>query len=476
MNVENNNQVIKSLTRPEIPQHLTGVTEDDLNNNVDNFTFKIDLQDPNAPEACLIEKMNENDKSWLGMLLKPFDMIYYLCGKAGEELYQNYQQQVDTTVDNFGKSILNLREELKRIMGREESDRFYKLYETNCNLRGEIQDVKADSADKKILLASIDQQLNVMIENLPSVSTHKKLLRVLLQGCCLRTPLMMLQMAFSTPIEEIPGGYSKVGLQFQLVIPTLEILKNLFHDKPIENIFLQPYLHLEAGASAKLDFNGYLPVTFQACMTGMRVTHFGLNITLEKTAKGWIWANTDYIMEAVNRFEGNIAINRDIDDLTPGIQAKLGGDTVRQLVFPCNSLGTTKFFSQCAVRSLGALGLGGLALGGGLNFPTVKAASIIGQDLISIPLDISGLVQPNKIVDIVELLTLGIDLSMGTNTKVSGLGNLDLMLMNRLNGSYLVEHDFVQPELIPAMSKSTSNTEQHVRKRKISEEISHAKK
>lgn len=476
MKVENVKLAMNNLDKVDNPQNQTAAINEDINNNVLSVPFDIDLHDPNAPEACFVDQMSRDKKSWIAMLLKPFDMLYYLCGKAGDELYQNYQQQINKTLLDFENTLIDTRQELKKVLGEQESKRLYNLYESSVNIKNDIQAFGTDTIDKKRLLEKIDDQIQLITQSLPLTPLLNKFLHVLQQGCCLRTPLFMLQVAFATPTPEIPGGYSKTGLQFQLVIPTIEIFKKLFLNKTIENIFLQPYIHLEGGISAKLDLNSGLPVNFQACVTGMRVTHFGLNITLSKTDKGWHCIRNDYIIEAVNRLEGHIAVNKEIGNITPGLQAKLGGDTVRQFVFPCNTSGTIKFITQCAARAIGAVAAGALALGNGLSFESAKGIGIVGQDLTGICIDISGLVKPDKVVDIVELLTLGIDLAVATDVSLPGVGNLDLMLMNRLNGSYLVEHDKIQSQLASSRSKSGLSNEQHIRKRKISPEIINAQK
>lgn len=432
--------------------------------------FVIDSKDPHSPQQTVLDKMSASEKSWIGMLLKPFDMLYHLCNGAKESLNATYQQQITATLTQVDSAFESSRKELEKQLGESDFLKLEQLCAQRVNICNEAVAKSTLSETDQIVVKVIDEQINQLLSQHPLTSTCKALLHVLQQGCCLRTPLLMLQVAFTTPIPELPGGYAKTGLQMQLVIPTMEVFKSIFRGHSIESLYLQPFIHLEGGISASIDLNKFVsvPVGLKASTTGMRVSHFGLNIKLDKWKDEWHCGQCDYIIETVNRLEGNVEVNKALNTVVPGIQLKVGGDTVRQFVFPGNVSGSLRFITQFALRAIGAVGFGSLALGHGLSLSTAKAAGLAGQDMTGMIIEMSGLIQPDKVIDIVELFTLGIDLSMTTALELPYLGTLDAMSMHRFNGNYLVEHPRSQLSPRSAAIKTESVTEQQVRKRKIS--------
>ncbi len=450
----------------------------------------INYQDPDAPPENIIEKMSEGEKSLISTLLRPFDMCFHLCNDARQIIAKNYQSRINETLGAFEKTIEDVQLELRGILECEEFNNLSRLYMTcieykemldKLSLLYEKEKIKVDNLqtqnsdcnnnkkkditpeyseaqlkqmsdfevlgnkfnDKKRLYELSRIEINSAISNLNPSSLTKSLLYIMKEGAHLRTPLLLEQLALTTSVPEIPGAYSKAGIQIQIVLPSKGVIKKLFNSKPIENIFIQPFFHLEEGVGTSMDItkNVELPINIKLAATALRVNHFGLNIPVNRSIEGWHCEKAHYVIELVNRLETAVNVSGDKLSTPLDLQLKVGADTVRQFVFSCNKSGTTRFMVQLALRAAGAMATGYSALALGATASTVKACCIAGADVTGVFCEMIKVIEPDYIVDIIEPLTLGIDFSVNTNIEVPYLGTLNYLSMQRLNSGFVVEHD-----------------------------------
>jgi len=483
----------------------------------------INYQDPDAPPENIIEKMSECKKSWIAALLRPFDMCYHLCNDARQILTESYQNRINDTLGSFEESIENMQLELKELLGYEDFNQLSRLYMicteykekvdeisllhakekkmfdsinahgTDCNNNkknditpeytnaqikkmSDFETLNNKLNEKKILYKKAKSEIDAVISSLEVSSLTKSMLYILNEGANLRTPLLLEQLAFTTAVPEIPGAYSKVGIQMQIVFPSRGAIKKLFNSKPIENIFIQPFFHLEEGISGAADLSEYMELPFNVKLAAgaLRVNHFGINIPINRSKVKWQCEKVNYVIEMVNRFEGGVNLTGDKLSTPLSLQLKVGVDTVRQLVFSSNKTGTTRFMVQLALRAIGAVATGYAALALGASAPTAKACSMVGADAVGVLCEMIEIIEPDCIVDIIEPLTLGIDFSANTKIQVPYLGTLDFLSMQRLNSGFVVEHDIKKDEIMGTdnskntMLSATSMNEMEIRHRKSS--------
>lgn len=458
--------------------------------------FTIDLHDPNAPPEAVIETMSSQQKTWLGSLLRPYDMLYHIFGGAYNKLNESYQQKITETLKGFENSFLKVQCELKELLGNDDyvklSLLFLQYYEHEKQLKSlmsqqeqekiavdAIHSVDGDAGKNKkldITTEYSDAQIRIMydynqlskkvqkannqhredknqiigiIDSLQLTSSCQALLHILKETTSIRTPLLMQQFAFSSSVPELPGGFVKAGIQMQIVLPSNEVIKKIFTDEPINNLLLQPLFHAEAGISTSLAVDHFIPFTLKGALTGLRVSHFGVNIPIDRKQDGWHCGKIEYVIETVSRIEGHLEASKKLPFMATGLQLKVGGDTVRQFVFPCDTSGSISFFTQLALRSTGAVLMSALALHLGTGLNSAKAAGVVGLDVAGMLIEMADIMAPERIIDIVEAVTLGVDIPIETNLNAPYLGQFGAILMQRQNAALIVEHDLKSRDKSP---------------------------
>ncbi len=483
--------------------------------------FTIDLHDSNAPPQSVIDSLSDNQQTWLGALLRPLDMAYHICQGAFNKLNEGYQKRLTETLENFEKSVEDVQYELKKVLGKDYCIQLPKLYLNYRKYKEDFEKLEAQetknrklvdaiaasdqdvnnnkkqditpeySAAQKIMMFDFNQlqsevqkakslyesaryKIDQFIDSLKLTSSSQVMLHILKEATSIRTTLLMQQFAFSSNIPEIPGGYTNAGLQMQIVLPANEVFKKLFFNEPLNDLLMQPYFHIEGGISGGIDLNDYLslPLTLRGALTGLRVNHVGLNIPIDRQLDGWHCGKIEYVIETVSRIEGYIGASKKFPLLAPGLQLKVGADTVRQFIFPCDTSGSAKFFTQLGLRSAGAISAGLLASSLGVNFHSAQAAGIAGFDIAGMLIEMGGILAPERIIDIVEAVTLGADIPIETDFKVPYLGKFNALFMQRKNASLIVEHDVKiknrQPNDVEIIHRShPENVETDLRRRTL---------
>ncbi|WAT10904.1 hypothetical protein [Rouxiella badensis] len=400
--------------------------------------FTIDLTDPDAPAESILESISSEQRSLIGMLLKPYDMIYHICEKGTENIKKSYQESILEAVRNFENTLMVAKSELAKVLTKREMIKLSELYDNK-----QINNDETFSAEIKKI-----------INSMPHISKSRAIMQILTEGASLRIPLMLFQGAFSTPIPALPFCYSKAGIQMQVVISSTEVLRKLFgaENQSVGEVYLQAFLHLEGGVSGELNLGDYidLPVSVKGVLTGLRVNHFGLCVQINIQNEAWSVGNLEYIIETVHRVEGNASFGADVGPINLAGQPKVGSDTVRQLIFPCNSTEhTAKFISHLALRALGAGFFGASALTLGVDSFSIKDAAIFGINVAGILVDMSGRFKPDRVVDIIETATIGFDIAVTTPVDIAYLGALNPMLMLRYNGATAMVHDVLDKKKHP---------------------------
>lgn len=256
---------------------------------------------------------------------------------------------------------------------------------------------------------------------------YQKILQLALQGIKIRQPLMMGQIYYTTPAFG-PVGSAKVGLQINIIPPS--IFDSLLGTTANKEFHIQVFIHNELGASINcFDFSNDV----NCFGYGILISHDGLDFTIRKDEKKWIFGDTQLIVERVVRGEVNPGWNHN------GINAQYttGSDYVSQRFFPLNKTG----FLQAATHIVPKWVAGGIALNAtslisGIScispgaVGTAAAVFHSTDQLTKYASDHVKFMRPDKEFRLVELLTLSAPLD-GGYTHNSGFG---LRGMLRANG------------------------------------------
>ncbi|EIC82047.1 hypothetical protein [Serratia sp. M24T3] len=110
--------------------------------------FTIDLHDPNSPPESVLEKMSNEQQTWLSSLLRPFDMVYHICQGAYNKLNDAYQQQITETLRNFEKTLIEVQYELNSLLDEDCLSKLSQLYLRcgECKKEFERLSIKQSSA------------------------------------------------------------------------------------------------------------------------------------------------------------------------------------------------------------------------------------------------------------------------------------------------------------------------------------------